>query len=301
MQQAKGTSSHRRRAKNTRPQASDKPSQPCAAPAPDATQRAPSRAPTTHLAKRAASRDAIASEAIELFAWLLSRSGYSREHSSRLFKETLDRIPASVGRDQTGRHATADDAAHIVTLWHMTDGYIDERGEPIALPARGAAPSIEALARLANRDLTIEAVMDVLCATHTLRQRRGRYVPVSRAVSHKAATPYQAVHHLRVVTGLLRTAEHNARPTRGWLEWAADGLVPAAKRRVFQRDFRNVGLEMLQYADALMLRHAAKPDSKAPKVPLTIGVYMFEDRPLPPQSTNSKSRAKKRSTRGAVA
>ncbi len=206
-------------------------------------------------------QDRLAKEACELFAWLLARSGVDREAAWRTLRDKLRQIPASVSRSQS-RNLRADHAAHVLTLWNLTPAYLDDRGKPIPLPVHGAAPSIEALIKLSRLDLTVDSAMDYLCATRAVRKRNGLYTPVSRAAIHGADTPYQAQHHMRVVTGMMRSVEANSRRSKRFFELAADGVIPASKRGVFRLNFRRVGMDMLQLADAFMVNQ-----SKATKRP----------------------------------
>jgi hypothetical protein len=247
--------------------------------------------------------DATAREAIELFAHLLDNCGYSRAEVARAYNATSAQRKSAVSAPLAGDGTLTDDAAHVITLWHMTSGYVDTLGEPLPLPAVGPAPSIESLVRLAKRQLTLEGTLQYFRTARTLKRVGDLFVPRSRVVYHPRATRFQAAHHLRVVAGLMRTVQTNhCEPfSRRRFEFAADGLVPKNKRRAFDRDFAAVGFEMLKSADALMLRYAA--DASKPRksqVPLTVGVYVFEGRPPPPQQSphrSSKARAKQRDAR----
>ena len=247
--------------------------------------------------------DAPAREAVELFARLLDNCGYSRAEAVRAFNGiSAPRNPTVAATTSVGDSTLTDDAAHVITLWHMTAGYVDSVGEPLPLPARGPAPSIESLVWLAKRQLTLEGTLQYFRTARTLKRVGALFVPRSRVVHHPRATRFQAAHHLRVVAGLMRTVQTNhCEPySRRRFEFAADGLVPKNKRRAFDRDFAAVGIEMLKSADALMLRYADASKPRKSQVPLTVGAYVFEGRPLPAHRTpnlSSKARAKQRDAR----
>jgi hypothetical protein len=243
----------------------------------------------------ARSLDPAAREAIALFARLLDNCGYSRADATCAYKGIRAPRKSRVVPTSVGDSTLTDDAAHVITLWHMTAGYVDSIGEPLPLPAVGPAPSIESLVRLAKRKLTLERTLQYFRTARALKRVGPLYVPRSRVVYLPRATRFQAAHHLRVVTGLLRTVQTNyCEPfSRRRFEFAADGLVSKNKRRAFDRDFAAVGLEMLKSADALMLRYADPSKSRRKHVPLTIGAYVFEGRsPSAPRSLHLRSKVR---------
>jgi hypothetical protein len=246
--------------------------------------------------------DAAAREAIDLFARLLDNCGYSRAEVARAFNGISAPRSPTVAATSAADSTLTDDAAHVITLWHMTAGYVDSLGDPLPLPVLGPAPSIESLVRLARRQLTLEGALQYFRTARTLKRAGTLFVPRSRVVHHPRATRFQAAHHLRVVAGLMRTVQTNhCEPySRRRFEFAADGLVPKNKRRAFDRDFAAVGIEMLKSADALMLRYADASKPRKRQVPLTVGAYVFEGRPPPAHRTprlSSKPRAKQREAR----
>jgi hypothetical protein len=218
--------------------------------------------------------DRQATEAITHFAWLLARCGYSREQSARLFRAVGRAIPERVGSQGVGARC-GDDAAQVITLWYMTSEYLDGRGKPLALPLMGPSPSIEALIREVNPELTVPGAMEYLNAARSLKRRGQLYLPRSRAVALRHDSPFQNAYHLRVVSGLLRTVDFNSRSPRQRFQYLADGWIPAGKLGSVIRDFRPTGFEMLKYADAYLLRRAAGKGKGKP-IPLSVGVFVFE-------------------------
>jgi hypothetical protein len=226
--------------------------------------------------------DGQATEAIRHFAWLLVRSGFSRDEAVQAFRAACDVIPSRVGAHGIGSGCTADEASHVITLWYMRSEYLDRRGHPLPLPLGGPAPSLEALVQLVNPALTLQSVLRYLNAGRGLTRRGDKYLPRGRAVALRPGTTFHTAHHLRAVSGLLRTIEHNARGKPQWFEYLADGIIPESKLRSTMRDFRPTGMEMLQYADAFMLRRSQSTQRKGKELPLSVGVYVFEGRTLPP-------------------
>jgi hypothetical protein len=235
--------------------------------------------------------DAQATEAITHFAWLIARCGFSRDEAARTFRSVCQAIPAHVGDGGIGSGRMADEASHVITLWYMTSGYLDRRGKPLPLPLEGPAPSLEALTRQVNPGLTVASVLDYLNAGKNLIRRGNVYLPRGRAVALRHNTPFLIAHNLRAVTGLLRSVEHNSRGRPQWFEYCADGTIPVSRLRRIQRDFSPTGMQMLQYADAFMLRRSLSAKGRGRHVRLSVGVYVFEERPLPPETSRRKNGA----------
>jgi hypothetical protein len=264
------------------------PGEPCAGGSAPGTGEAPVR--PRRRGKRLA-LDAQATEAISHFAWLLARSGFSREEAARTFRSVCRAIPAHVGDGGIGSGHLTDEAGQVITLWYMTSGYLDRRGKPLPLPLEGPAPSLEALTRQVSPKLNVAGVLKFLNAGNSLIRRGNLYLPRGRAVTLRAKTPFQIAHNLRAVTGLLRSVEHNSRGRPQWFEFCAHGMIPVGQVRRIQRDFIPKGMQMLQYADAVMLRRSLSGKGRGKHVRLAVGVYVFEERPLPPETARRKNGA----------
>jgi hypothetical protein len=247
--------------------------------------------------------DSAAHTAIAGFADLLDRCGYRREDVANALNTAAHSVPTATLSAPASSRTLTDDAAHIITLWHMISGYVDGTGEPIPLPAGGPAPSIEALLHLSDRDLTLDSAMDYLRRTKAVRKMGAKFVPRSRYVRHPTGTRTQAEHHLRVVTGLMQTATHNssAPPRQRWVQAAADGVISHTRRRAFQQEIHAIGMEMLKSADALMIRSQNSKRESAANTPMTIGVYVSEGPPARPfirgNSDTDQSNASRRKSR----
>jgi hypothetical protein len=241
--------------------------------------------------------DATARTACEGFADLLDRCGYGRGDVVNAVRTAprpdLDCI------DWPSSGQASDDGAHIVTLWHMTPGYVDSEGEPIAIPLKGPMPSIEHLVSLANLNLTLDGAISYLRAAKALRKVGNRFAPRSRLVLHRTGTETQAQHHLRVVAGLMQTVRHNSSTPVGrrWLQAAADGVVPRAGQYRLQKEFREISMELLKTADSLM-HHDRRASARS--VPMTICVYVFEGGPVLSDSPSSTRRLRPRKTHTAT-
>jgi hypothetical protein len=213
---------------------------------------------------------------------LLARCRFSPAASVRKFREAFKAIPTFVGRHGVGSGCSADEAAHVITLWYMTASYLDPRGRPIALPRSGPAPSLEDLTHQTSAHLKVDDVLKYLNSAKALKRRGDLYVPRRRFVRHQSDTRFQNAHSLRAVTGLLRTVERNARGPNKWVEGIADGMVPDGKVLAALTEFSSAGTKMLEYADTFMLRQSSEAKDNRRNVPISLGIYAFDGRPLAP-------------------
>jgi hypothetical protein len=223
--------------------------------------------------------DAVGREALELFARAFARCGFAPSEAARLFREISEHLPAILGRHGTGSSTQSDEAAHVLTLWFTEPEYL-MHGEPRPLFLRGSAPSIENLVRRIQPGPGVDAVMEYLLATRTVRRIGRRYIPRARAVRHRGAPRSQSAHSLRILLGLLRNVEHNARPRRAgpsWPEFTADcPHFPVRLRSAFNIRAERDALAMTRQKDAEMRRAESSRRPGAPTVPLSFGVYVFE-------------------------
>jgi hypothetical protein len=233
--------------------------------------------------------DDRATDAITNFARLLARCGYSREDALRQFRTELHRLPPHLGRDERDQQATAHDAANLMSWWYTHADCLNSRGRPIPLRLQGPAPSLEALAREVGSTLAVTDLRDYLTFTLTIRARGDRYIPIKRYVVHRPQSRTLSAHALRIVAGLLRTAERNTNVERNtgfarddhrvpfWLEAAADGEVSANHTIATMRYLEPAAMKLLEHADDSMARQGTSRSDRDRMVPLSMVVYMFEE------------------------
>ena len=225
--------------------------------------------------------DAVGREALELFARAFARCGFAPMETALSFREFCESVPLAFGRHGTGSSTQSDDASHVLTLWFTEPAYLTD-GRPRALFLRGTAPSIENLVRRIQPGPSIGAVMEYLLATRTLRRVGRRYIPRARAVRHRGSPRSQSAHSLRILLGLLRNVEHNARPRSAgpsWPEFTADcPRFPARLRSGFNIRAEKEALAMTRQKDAEMRRAESSRRPGEPTVPLSFGIYVFEGR-----------------------
>jgi hypothetical protein len=223
--------------------------------------------------------DPVGREALELLARAFARCGFAPAETAQAFGQISERLPATLGRHGVGSSTQSDDAAHVLTLWFTEPEYLLD-GDPRPLYLHGAAPSIENLVRRIQPGPTVDAVMDYLLATRALRRIGRRYVPRARAVRHRGSPRSQSARSLRILLGLLRNVEHNARPRRAgpsWPEFTADcPQFPIRLRAAFDVRAEKEALAMTRQKDAEMRRAESGRRTSEPTVPLSFGVYVFE-------------------------
>ncbi len=149
---------------------------------------------------------------------------------SSLTKPALDpliakaRLAASkkVARLRPDRQVTVDldVLGHVIYIWQRTPSYLDGEGQPISIPARGPAPSIQALFRAIKRASYFEQGLKHLLQVRRIsRQRNGRYLPCSEVSIVDRLTPEmvrllsQTINRL-VSTVLDNTAQRNPKALR---------------------------------------------------------------------------------------
>jgi hypothetical protein len=228
---------------------------------------------------------------------MLDRCGFDGDEAVREFRAAWSSTPEPANRRGMDLSRTHEAGAHIITLWYMTTGYVDARGRPIAIKLKGPAPSIEALIAAAGVELSAESMVKYLLATKALKRRAKMFVPTSRSVRHPTDSRFQHAHSLKVVAGLLRTLESNARrgSRRPWLQMVADGWIPENRLQAANQSFRDPGVHFLEWADTLMLREATATKDKGRNVPLTVAVFVFDGRPSAPVAASNLDSRRSRS------
>ena len=83
-----------------------------------------------------------------------------------------------------------DVLGHVIYIWQRTPAYLDDDGHPLAIPARGPAPSIQALFQDVKReDYFQQGLRHLTRLRRIIRVRRGRYQPHSEVTIIDGLTP----------------------------------------------------------------------------------------------------------------
>jgi len=203
--------------------------------------------------------EAFATQTIELFTRIMIRAGCSSstiekavKNSGRLFAQTV-RSTAKRSRVEL------NDPGHILTLWSQDPDYLSADGALRPVPARGVAPSIEALVERVTPPLTFAEAWEQLERTRTLQQVGELYVPREEAIIYLRDPELLAANTLRFLNVCLQNLEHNVErgSSEPWylrsaqhadfpLDCVSEYLDASIKR----------GMEFLKAEDVVMLRVA---------------------------------------------
>ena len=240
--------------------------------------------------------DAAAQEAIERFARVMSHCGVAPKKLARAFMSALATSGVPAPRPIQGLRELPE-AAHLVTLWCTSPDYVDERGAPRRLPARGRRRSLEALARRVSPSLNLDEILLYLMKTQTLRKVGRTYALTRRWVYVRGLEGYAHTRSVRALVNLLRTLEHNLcapADADSWFEFAADNLhFPVSQLPALDRRLRREGLGCLRKLDLFMQQCADKRDSAEPTMWVGVDMHRFQQ-----DSAGSPARPP-RSLRGA--
>jgi uncharacterized protein DUF6502 len=232
---------------------------------------------------RSSSLDARALEAVALFVRVLARCGCTPEDIAYEVAKACRQVPRSWAPKAMAALREMDDASHVLTLWFSDPAYLDSKGNPVALPLRGAGGSLEALARRVDEKLEAREVLRYLSRRGALRRTGVRYVPRERVLSLRGAGGPDNFRHLRGLLGMLRTLAHNGQPKRrvpGWFEvFAENPRFPVSARAGFDKRLRASGNKFLYQMDSDMHRRERARKKGERTVRIGVGVYRFEAGP----------------------
>jgi hypothetical protein len=103
-----------------------------------------------------------------------------------------------------------DVLGHVIYIWQRTATYLGNDGQPIAIPARGPAPSIQALFSVVKRDMYFEQGFKHLLRLKRIRRvRTKRYVPCSEVTIIEGLTPEMVLQLVQTMNRMVATVLHN--------------------------------------------------------------------------------------------
>ncbi|HUR19158.1 MAG TPA: DUF6502 family protein [Vicinamibacterales bacterium] len=103
-----------------------------------------------------------------------------------------------------------DVLGHVVYIWQRTPSYLDNNGEPLPIPARGPAPSIQALFKDVRRAPYFDQGLKHLVRVKRVRKLpNGRYLPCSEVTIVDGMTPELGQLLSETMNRLLSTVIHN--------------------------------------------------------------------------------------------
>jgi hypothetical protein len=230
--------------------------------------------------------DTAALESIELFALLLARCNFSRSQALEHFRFCFDELSASVGLPSGADDDVAEDVyvpAEVLTQWHLVAQYVQKDGRPRALRANGTGFTVASLVRRVDPRADPEQILKYLLSIRAVTRVGNRYIPRDRIARHRFSPRLQRIHHFLAVLALLRTVEGNVRQDRQTRQYqfTTDGTIPENQLVDFRKDMAEVGDQTLVFADEAMFRLSTSPRRGESAIPVTLGVFMSEGRPLP--------------------
>jgi hypothetical protein len=244
----------------------------------------------------------LALEAIELFARALARTGLAPASLASAFASACARIPRTKADVRNRDNQDIVDAAHILALWFSDPRYLNTKGEPIRLRARGADPSLQALIRRVDPDLSTKQVIAYLTQARAIQRFGSRYALRTRTLFLRSTGAPGRLHGLRALLGMLKNLEHNSLPNSNATHWfehfAENPRLPIRARAGIDAKLERLGMNFLNRMDADMQLAAQKSRPREATVRMGIGVYRFEDETRPkPNRVFSSGKTKKRKSR----
>ena len=230
--------------------------------------------------------EAAALEAIERFTRVMAHTGVEPSKMSKVFRNACARIPRAVIQRARRESAEMIDASHILTVWFSDPLYLNPRGEPVALPVRGGALSMEGLVRRVDPSLNPSEVVRYLVQARALRRSGKRYTPCTRAIFLRKMGGPGRLHGVRTLLGMLRNLEHNGRPeseVQYWFQRTAENpRLPVRVLAEMDGKVEHLSMDVLKSWDADMQVAERNCQPGEPTVRFGIGIYRYEEEPDPP-------------------
>ena len=236
--------------------------------------------------------DRVADQTLTTTLRTLFECGYSQnaivDRVSALARESKSRFR----RPPEENRASRDDWVQIVTLWSLDPNYVDEDGQPRALPVYGPAPSVEALLKRVDSRLSPSEVCDQLLAKGVAR-RVGEQLAVNAhaPIVFDPGTPEQSAYHLQMLHSVTRNIEHNSSPANGavWVErQAICHNFPESALPAYSTDTRKRAQAFLEVEDATMHRIATVTASNGRTVRATVHIlFSARETGVPPDSSSA--------------
>lgn len=176
-----------------------------------------------------------------------------------------------------------DVLGHVIYIWQRTATYLGNEGQPIAISARGPAPSIQALFAAVKRTSYFEQGI-----THLLRLKRIRrvgnqkYIPCSEVTILDALTPEmvlqltQTMYRL-VATVLSNTSQRNTNALRLVERVTSVPDLPIKNIRAFKKFSREQGGALIDTMNEWLESRRGSRKARAPSTSnyLTAGLHVF--------------------------
>jgi hypothetical protein len=226
--------------------------------------------------KRTAAAPSMVSTAIEQFAQVVARSDLSIDALTTLFADGC-RQARAVGVAQT-EHVYPPKIAHVLTWWYTDPLYLDQQACPLALPLRGAVPSLESLCRKVDASLDPAEVAEGLLARGVLKRIGRRVQPTERVLLLRGQEVSE--HRLRMLVALLRTVNHNATRAEEQPLWSDllvyNPKVPARLRDATREQLKSKLVPFSLAADSLLQAKERSRRKGEKTTNMGLGLFYFD-------------------------
>jgi len=229
--------------------------------------------------------DARAAEVIARIVRLLARYGCTLDDIEQEVLKAWRAMPRTSAKSAKAPISEIDAGAHVVRTWFSDPAYLNSSGRPRPLPEKGEEDSIEALARQLHPEVDADKVLQYLRRRAVLRRVGKRFVPQAYVVSVRGTGPQYDAWSLLTLLSMLGNIEHNSLPqhsTPGW--YAAAAVIPhfpVSKLQAFDQWLRRAADRFLAQTDTRLHEHEDARRRGERTVRLGVGLYRFEEKPLP--------------------
>lgn len=228
-------------------------------------------------------------ELLERLAHLLVDAGHSPKSLAREFREICQSLPEPAQKWNPAELSYFAVLSRVLTCWHDDPRFLDEKGDPVALPVRSRGPCLVSLIARALPDEEPAAVIDSLVRDRGIRRRGSLYLPTDRQLFYQRQSA--RMHGLMSLLAHLRTVEHNvsqvASNTRIVERTTVNPRFPVRALPMFHRWLKEFAVKFLLDAEGYSRRRESERLPE-PTVRLGVGVFAFED----PMTTGRSARGK---------
>lgn len=225
--------------------------------------------------------DAMGGDTVDRFAGTMKRAGYSNKDLITRFGRAVARAPRPRTSGDTQTRNEFHDTSHVLTLWESDPDCVDENGQPIALPIRGPAPSVQALVERARPNLPLEEALDLFLRTHTLRKVGRKLIPTDESIIHTPESRTLSTHHVIVLNQLLRNFEFNSQVRRLTPRWTQRVVecpdFPLDELPMLIAEFAKRANRFLKSYDHSMARTARKARPATKRARTAINLFLSVD------------------------
>lgn len=229
-------------------------------------------------------------EFLQRIAHTLVDAGHSPRKLVREFREICSALPEPArtwNPVELNHYAVL--LSRVLTCWHDDPQFLDEKGEPIALPVRSRGPCLVSLIARALPDEEPTAVIHSLVRARGIRRRGSLYLPADRQLLYQPQGG--RIHGLVSVLAHLRTLEHNVSQadsnTRLVERTTINPRFPVRALPMFHRWLKGFATKFLWDAEGNMRRRESER-LPGPTIRLGVGVFAFEDPMTTGRSSGSK-------------